>query len=129
MKIALTSVFVEDPNAAFKFYTETLGFIERLHMPEMWLAIVASPEEPNGTGLMLEPNNNPIAKTYQDALRKEKLPVITMGVVDIQAEYEKLKGRGVEFIKQPTKTQGGTEAVFDDTCGNYIQIFQLETSA
>jgi len=125
MKIALTSVFVDDPNKAFKFYTEVLGFVKRMYMPEAWLAIVASPEEPDSTGLLLEPNNNPIAKTYQEAIYKQGLPAIVFGVEDIQKEYERLRSMGVMFRKEPTKSDYGTETVFEDTCGNLIQIHQV----
>lgn len=125
MKIQLVSLFVDDPIKAFKFYTEVLGFIERVYLPEAYLAIVASPEDPKGTGMLLEPNNNPIASTYQSALRKEKLPAIVFGTPDMQKEYERLTGLGVTFIQEPTKTDFGIEAVFDDTCGNYIQLYQL----
>lgn len=124
MKIAMTSVYVDDPIKAFKFYTEILGFVERLYMPEMYLAIVASPEDPNGTGLLLEPNNNPIAKTYQTALYEVDLPCIVFGVTNLQVEYERLKGLGVVFRKEPTKTDWGIETVFEDSCGNLIQIHQ-----
>jgi len=124
MKIKLTSVFVNDPNKAFKFYTEVLGFVKKLYIPEAYLAIVVSPEEPNGTGLLLEPNGNPIAKTYQEALYKAGLPPIVFGVEDIQKEYERLKKLGVVFRKEPTKTEYGTETVFEDTCGNLIQLHQ-----
>jgi len=125
MKIALTSVFVDDPGKAFKFYTEVLGFVERMYIPEAQLAIVASPEEPGGTGLLLEPNYNPIAKTYQEAIYKEELPAIVFGVEDIQQEYERLKKLGVAFRGEPTKTDWGTQAVFEDTCGNLIQLHQM----
>jgi predicted enzyme related to lactoylglutathione lyase len=125
MKIAMVSLFVNSPVEAHKFYTEVLGFTSKLFMPEMYLAIVVSPEEPNATGLLLEPNNNPIAKTYQDALRKESLPSITFGTTDIQQEYERLKAKGVSFTQEPTKTDWGFEAVFDDTCGNFIQLAQV----
>jgi len=124
VKISLTSVFVDDPVKAFKFYTEVLGFVERMYIPEAWLAIVASPEEPDGTGLLLEPNNNPIGKTYQQALYEQGLPAIVLGTEDVQKEYERLKGLGVVFSQEPTKMDWGTQAVFDDTCGNYIQIHQ-----
>lgn len=124
MKIALTSVFVDDSSKAFEFYTEVLGFVERLYIPEAQLAIVASPEEPGGTGLLLEPNGNPIAKTYQQAIYKEGLPAIVFGVEDIQKEYERLKGLGVVFRGEPTKVDWGTQAVFEDTCGNLIQLHQ-----
>lgn len=124
MKIGMTSVFVHNPLDAFAFYTQTLGFIERLYMPEAYLAIVASPEDPGGTGLMLEPNNNPIAKTYQEAIYQAGMPVIVFHVADIQQEYERLKGLGVVFTQEPTKTEWGNEAIFDDTCGNLIQLYQ-----
>lgn len=124
MKIALTSVFVDDPNKAFKFYTEVLGFVERLYIPEAQLAIVASPEEPNGTALLLEPNGNLGAKTFQEGIYQAELPAIVFGVKDIQKEHERMKDLGVEFRKEPTKTDQGIEAVLDDTCGNLIQLFQ-----
>ena len=125
MKIATVSLFVNNPLEAHKFYTEVLGFTSKLFMPEMYLAIVASSEEPNGTSLLLEPNNNPIAKTYQDALRKESLPSITFGTTDIQQDYERLKAKGVKFTQEPTQQDWGIEAVFDDTCGNFIQLVQI----
>lgn len=125
MKIAMTNVYVTSPIEAHKFYTEKLGFTSRMFMPEAQLAIVASPEDPNGTGLLLEPSDNPIAKTYKEALYNNGFPAIVMGVDDVQAEYEKLKARGVTFTEQPTKTDWGAQATFDDTCGNYIQIAQV----
>ena len=124
MKIALTSVFVDDPGKAFRFYTEVLGFVERLYVPEAALAIVASPEEPDGTGLLLEPNDNPVARTFQEAVYAQGLPAIVFAVDDIQKEYERMKKLGVVFRKEPTKTEAGTEAIFDDTCGNLIQLYQ-----
>ena len=124
MKIALTSVFVDDPGKAFTFYTEVLGFVERLYVPEARLAIVVSPEEPDGTGLLLEPNDNPVARTYQEAIYQQGLPVIVFAVEDVQKEYERMKKLGVVFTKEPTKTEAGTEAIFDDTCGNFIQLYQ-----
>jgi predicted enzyme related to lactoylglutathione lyase len=128
MKIAMTSVFVDSPTKAFKFYTEVLGFVERLYIPEAQLAIVASPEEPYGTGLLLEPNDNPIAKTYQEGVYRAELPVIVFGAADVQKEYERLKELGVVFRKPPTQTEAGIETVFEDTCGNLIQIFQVNAA-
>ena len=125
MKIALTSVPVHDPIKAFAFYTEVLGFVQRMYVPEAYLAIVASPEEPDGTGLLLEPNDNPIAKTFQEGVYKAGLPIIVFGVDDIQKEYERLRKLGVVFKKKPTKTEHGIEAIFDDTCGNLIQLHQV----
>jgi predicted enzyme related to lactoylglutathione lyase len=124
MKIALTSVPVNSPTEAFAFYTQVLGFSERLYMPEANLAIVVSPEQPDGTGLLLEPNDNPISKTWQDAVYTAGLPIIVFGVEDIQAEYERMKALGVVFRQEPTTTDFGTIAVFDDTCGNLVQLHQ-----
>ncbi len=124
MKIALSSVIVDNPNEAFKFYTEVLGFIKKMHIPEANLAIVVSPEEPDGTALLLEPNDNPIGKTFQEALHKQGLPAIVLGVKDVQSEYARLKNRGILFSQAPKKTEWGIQAVFDDTCGNWIQIHQ-----
>ena len=124
MKITLTSIPVHDPIKAFTFYTEVLGFVKRVYVPEAYLAIVASPEEPDGTGLLLEPNDNPISKTFQEGVYKAGLPIIVFGVDDVQKEYERLKKLGVVFRKEPTKTEYGIEAIFDDTCGNLIQLYQ-----
>ena len=94
-------------------------------MPEANLAIVISPEEPDGTGLLLEPNDNPrIARTYQEALYKTGIPVVIFGVDNIQHEYERLKEFGVVFTKEPTKTEWGIKGIFQDTCGNLIQLLQ-----
>jgi predicted enzyme related to lactoylglutathione lyase len=121
----MVSLLVNDPIHAFKFYTEKLGFIERLYMPEHYVAIVASPEEPNGTGLLLEPSDNPISKPFQEAVYAQGLPLIVFGVEDCQKSYEELKARGVEFRQEPTKTDYGTVALLEDTCGNLIQIHQV----
>ena len=124
MKISLVSVIVDDPIHAFKFYTEKLGFIERMYMPEALLAIVTSPEDPNGTGLMLEPNSNPISKTFQEAVYAQGLPQIVFGVEDIYKEFARLAALGVTFRQEPTKTDWGTLALLEDTCGNLIQLHQ-----
>lgn len=125
MKIALTNVYVPDPIAAHQFYTEVLGFASKVFMPDGYLAIIASPEDMNGTRLMLEPNSNPIAKAYQEGLYAAGLPAIVFSVDDIQQEYERLKGLGVIFRKEPTKTDWGTDTIFEDGFGNLIQLFQL----
>jgi predicted enzyme related to lactoylglutathione lyase len=125
MKIAMASVPVDSPVEAFKFYTEVLGFVSRMYVPEANLAIVASPEEPQGTGLLLEPNDNPIAKTFQSGVYEAGLPIIVFGTADIRSDYERLKARGVVFRQEPTKTDWGFEAVFEDTCGNLIQLAQM----
>ena len=124
MFIAMTSVFVHDVDAAFRFYTEVLGFVEQLRIPEAGLAVVVSPDQPSGSALLLEPNGNPVARTYQEALYRAGLPPIVFGVTDIHQEYERLTARGVVFRQTPTTTDAGTQAVFDDTCGNYIQLHQ-----
>jgi catechol 2,3-dioxygenase-like lactoylglutathione lyase family enzyme len=124
MKIGLVSVFVSDPLDAFKYYTEVLGFVKKMYVPEAYLAIVASAEEPNGTSLMLEPNTNPIAKTYQTDLYKAGIPAIVFTANDIYGEYEKLKTKGVVFRNEPKKTEYGIEGVFEDTFGNLIQLYQ-----
>jgi len=127
MKIKLTIVFVDDQDKALKFYTEKLGFIKKLDIPAgnyRWLTVV-SPDEPDGVQLVLEPNNNPAAKEYQNAIYKQNIPAAMFFVDDINKEYERLSGSDVKFIKKPTKVTGSTIAILDDTCGNLIQITQL----
>jgi predicted enzyme related to lactoylglutathione lyase len=121
----MTSVYVSDPIAAFKFYTEVLGFHKKVFIPEASLAIVFSPEDPNGTTLLLEPNDNQIAKTYQDGLYKAGIPVIVFTAGDVQNEFETLSARGVRFRNKPERTEYGTEALFEDGFGNIIQLFQV----
>lgn len=125
MKIIMTSIYVNDPIAAFEFYTEVLGFVEKMYVPDARLAIVTSPEEPEGTGLLLEPNENPIGGNYQAALYEAGIPVIVFGVEDIQSEYERLKDSGVIFRNAPVETVYGTQALIEDGFGNLIQIHQL----
>jgi predicted enzyme related to lactoylglutathione lyase len=124
MKIALTSVPVIDPLTAFKFYTEVLGFKEKMYMPEMLLAIVVSAEEPEGTALLLEPRGNLNSDVYFEGIYNAGLPVIVFGSNDIHADFDRLKEKGVVFRQAPTKTEWGTQALFEDTCGNLIQIHQ-----
>jgi predicted enzyme related to lactoylglutathione lyase len=126
MKIEMTSVFVKSPKDAFRFYTEVLGFVEKMFEPEAEIAIVVSPEDPDGTQLLLEPNGNPIAKTYQESVYKAGLPVIIFGVEDILKEYTRLKKSGVVFKQEPTTTEWGIQAIFDDTCGNWIMLHQTK---
>jgi len=127
MKIQLTSIFVDDPLKAFNFYTEVLGFVKIMVVPEAQLVIVASPEEPDGTALLLEPNSNPIAKTYQEGIYEAGLPAIVFGVENIQEEYERMKQLGVLFKSEPITTEWGTQLLFDDTCGNLIQLHQIQS--
>jgi predicted enzyme related to lactoylglutathione lyase len=124
MKIKLTGVSVDDPIKAFKFYTEVLGFVKIMFVPEAELAVVSSPEEPDGTALLLEPSTTPFVKSYQESVYKAGLPVIVFGVEDIRKEYERMKKLGVVFKSEPTKTEWGTQALFEDTCGNLIQLHQ-----
>ena len=124
MKIDLTSVFVTDQDKALKFYTEALGFVKKIEIPPIrWLTVV-SPEAPDGTQLLLEPNENPAAKVYQEALFQQGIPATSFGVVDIQAEFERLNKLGVKFTMEPTQMGPTMVAVFDDTCGNLIQLHQ-----
>ena len=127
MKIKLTSVFVNDQAKALKFYTEVLGFVKKSDITAgkyRWLTVV-SPEELDGTQLLLEPNDNPAAKSYQESIFKQGIPAAMFFVDDIQKEYQRLKGIGAKFTMKPTKTPGSTIAVFDDTSGNLIQLTQL----
>ena len=126
MRIALTSVFVNDQDEALRFYTETLGFVKKHDLPVgefKWLTVV-SPDEPDGTELLLEPNENPVAREFQKGIFDQGIPAASFGVMDIRAEYEKLKSLGVAFTIEPTELPNVTIAVFDDTCGNLIQIMQ-----
>ena len=129
MKIKLTSVFVDDQEKALKFYTQLLGFVKKLDFPAgkfKWLTVV-SPEEPDGTQLLLEPSDgwNPAAKTYQETIFKQGIPAALFFVDDVQEEYERMRKLGVTFTMEPTKVTGSTIAVFNDTCGNLIQITHL----
>ena len=127
MKIKLTSIFVEDQARALEYYTKVLGFVKKSDVSAgkyRWLTVV-SPEEPNGTELVLEPKDNPVAKTYQESIFKQGIPSTMFFVNDIQKEYQRLKGLGVKFTMEPTRTPGSTIARFDDTSGNLIQITQL----
>ncbi|MFQ5792890.1 MAG: VOC family protein [Acidobacteriota bacterium] len=126
MRIGLSSVFVEDQCSALRFYTEVLGFVKKSDMPvgEFRFLTVASPEGREGIELLLEPNDHPAAKAYQEAIYKDGIPATTFFVEDVQREYERLDKLGVVFTTPPTKTEQMTFAVFDDTCGNLIQLNQ-----
>ena len=127
MKIKLTSVFVDDQDQALEFYTAVLGFVKKTDIPVgefKWLTVVA-PEGPDDIELLLEPNNNPAAQTYQKAIFAQGIPSTAFAVDDIQNEYERLKQLGVVFKTTPTKMGPATVAVFDDTCGNLIQLYQV----
>ncbi len=126
MRITLTGVFVGDQDEALSFYTDILGFVKKHDVPVgefKWLTVV-SPDDPDGTELLLEPNENPVAQEYQKGLFDQGIPAHSFGVADIHAEYEKLKSLGVAFTMEPTEMANVTIAVFDDTCGNLIQLMQ-----
>jgi predicted enzyme related to lactoylglutathione lyase len=127
MKIKLTTVHVDDQEKALRFYTELLGFVKKADFsqgPFRWLT-VASPEEPNGTELQLALNNNPAAKTYQQALFQQNQPAAMFYTDDLQADYERMKSHGAEFSMPPTDVTASKIAMLNDTCGNLIQLVQL----
>jgi predicted enzyme related to lactoylglutathione lyase len=126
MRIKLNSIFVDNQDKALKFYTEVLGFRKSKEFPVgefKWLT-VASPEGPADLELVLEPNANPAAREFQEAIFKQGIPITAFEADDIQAEYERLKRLGVMFTMNPTNTGPVTIAIFSDTCGNLIQIYQ-----
>ncbi len=129
MRIKYPGVYVSDQGKALKFYTEVLGFVKKADITAgkyRWLT-VTSPEDKDGVELVLEPNENPTAKAYQEALFKQGIRANNFIVDDIQKDYERLQKLGVKFTMQPTKLPGtpSTIAVLDDTCGNLIQITQM----
>ena len=129
IKIKLTSVSIEDYDKALKFYTEILGFVKKHDIPlgggARWLTVI-SPAEPNGTELLLEPNASyPAMKVLKQALVADGIPFTAFQVDDIHAEYERMTKLGVVFTMEPTNMGSTTIAVFEDTCGNLIQIYQL----
>ncbi|MEU0278317.1 VOC family protein [Streptomyces sp. NPDC088147] len=125
MKIHLTSVFVDDQADALRFYTEILGFVKKHDIPlgeeHRWLTVVSA-DEPGGTELLLEPAGHPAVKPYRDTLVNDGIPLAQFAVDDVKAEYERLRGLGVRFTQEPVEMGAVTTAVFDDTCGNLIQI-------
>ena len=128
MKIKLTKLFVNDQDQALRQYTEVLGFVKKADFSQgsyRWLT-VASPEEPDGTQLQLELNQNPAAKAFQQATYEQKQPAAMFNVDDVQAEYERMKGLGANFTMPPTQVTGSTIAMLDDGCGNLIQMVALE---
>ena len=129
MKIKLASVPIGDYDKALTFYTEVMGFQLKRDIPlgegARWITVV-SPEEPDGTELLLEPNSAyPAMKALKESLVQDGIPYTAFQVNDIQAESERLKSRGVEFTMEPTNMGATTDAVLDDTCGNLIQIYQV----
>lgn len=127
MQITHASLFVNDQDQALEFYTQALGFLKKQDVPVgefKWLTVV-SPASPDGVELLLEPNDNPIAQKYQKGLFDQGIPAASFGVRDIQAEYRRLKSLEVSFTTPPTKMGDVTAAVFNDTCGNLIQVRQM----
>lgn len=127
MKIKLSSVIVDDQDKALKFYTEVLGFVKKTEIPMeefKWLTVV-SPEGPQDIELVLEPMGFQPAKTYQKALFEAGIPLTAFAVDDIQKEYERMGKLGVKFLGEPKKRGPVTVALFEDTCGNLIQLFQV----
>ena len=128
MKIALTSVFVDNQRAAHTFYTDVLGFQTRHNIPlgdDFWLTVV-SPEAPDGPELLLEPAGHPAVKPYRDALVDDGIPLAQFSVDDLAGEYERLTNLGVQFTQPPTDIGTAVVAVLDDTCGNLIQLIEMK---
>lgn len=124
LRINLTSVMVDDQRKALKFYTEVLGFVKKTEIPMgevSWLTVV-SPDAPDGVELVLEPDSHPAARPFKSALVEDGIPFTSFAVDDVQAEYERLRAAGVRFTQEPTDLGTVTVAIFDDTCGNLIQI-------
>jgi catechol 2,3-dioxygenase-like lactoylglutathione lyase family enzyme len=131
MRINITSVLVDDQAAALTFYTDVLGFVKKADVPVgefSWLTVV-SPEQPDGVELLLEPSTHPAVPPYKQALVADGIPAAQFAVDDVQAEYDRLKQLGVTFTQEPTRMGPVTTAVFDDTCGNLIQIAAMDEPA
>lgn len=126
MKIIVTSIFVQDQDKALEFYTKTLGFVKKHDEPAgayRWITLV-SPDDQDGTELLLEPNDHPAAKEYQERLFADGIPVTMFGVADVHEEYQRLIKHGVKFTMEPSEMDKVILAVFEDTCGNLIQIIE-----
>jgi catechol 2,3-dioxygenase-like lactoylglutathione lyase family enzyme len=126
MKIKLTSIMVDDQDKALKFYTDILGFRKKHEIPVgeyKWITVV-SPEGPDDVELSIEPNANPAAKPFQQAMFAQGIPLAAFEVADIQKEYARLHAAGVAFTREPTPAGPVTIAIFSDTCGNLIQLYQ-----
>lgn len=126
MRITVTSVLVDDQEKALRFYTDILGFQKKVDVPlgaARWLTVV-SPQDPDGTELLLEPDEHPAARPFKEALVADGIPLTSFGVDDVAAEATRLQRLGVRFTQEPTQMGAVTTAVFDDTCGNLIQIAQ-----
>ena len=128
MRIVVTSVLVDDQDKALHFYTDVLGFVRKTDVPfgpARWLTVV-SPEDPDGVELVLEPDEHPAVRPFKQALVEDGIPFTSFGVKDVNAEYKRLVGAGVRFTQPPVEMGPVVTAVFDDTCGNLIQIAQMK---
>ena len=128
MRIHLTSVFVDDQAKALRFYTEVLGFVEKVDVPVgeyRWLTVVA-PDDPDGPQLLLEPNAHRAVPPYQQALMADGIPATSFAVDDVRAEFERLRELGVGFTQDPVDAGPVVTAILNDTCGNLIQITQVK---
>jgi catechol 2,3-dioxygenase-like lactoylglutathione lyase family enzyme len=128
MRIKLTSIMVDDQDKALRFYTDVLGFVKKHDVPlgaHRWLTVV-SPEAPDGVELLLEPDEHPAAKPFKQALVEDGIPFTSFDVKDVNAEYERLISAGVHFTQPPVEMGPVITAVFDDTCGNLIQVAQMK---
>lgn len=127
MQITVTSIFVDDQAKALAFYTDVLGFQKKHDIPmgeHRWLTVV-SPEAPDGVELVLEPDEHPAAKPFKAALVEDGIPFTMFAVKDVQREFERLRKLGVCFTQEPANMGPVTTAVLDDTCGNLIQIVEM----
>ena len=131
MRITVTSVLVDNQDKALAFYTDVLGFLKKTDIPlgggAKWLTVV-SPDAPDGVELLLEPDAHPAARPFKEALVEDGIPYTSFAVDDIQAEFDRLTGLGVTFVQPPTAMGPVTTAVFDDTCGNLIQIAEVSSA-
>lgn len=127
MKISLTSIFVDDPVKAHEFYTSVLGFQSKQFLPDAQLAIIVSPQDPNGTALLLEPRGDSFAKTFQEQVYGAGLPIIIFGTDDVDAQRKTLESRGVVFRDDLAKPEWELENLFEDTFGNIIMLQNHET--
>ena len=122
MKIALTSIFVDDPVKAHEFYTKSLGFQSKEFIPDAQMAVVVSPEDPEGTALLLEPRGDSFAKTFQEKVYEAGLPTIVFSAEDVDETRKTLESRNVRFRDDLAKPQWGLNNLFEDGFGNLIML-------
>ena len=126
MRIYVTSIFVDDQAQALEFYTKTLGFEKKTDLPVgdyRWLTVV-SPDQRDGVELLLEPSAHAAVPPFKDALKRDGIPFASFETDDVEREYRRLRDLNVNFTQEPTASDGAVTAVFDDTCGNLVQLFQ-----